>query len=87
METLQNIIIFILLIGIVWLYSDNKNLKYWRDYYLKESNDSFDYNIKLLQENKKLLKLNFELEEKLNKAEEIISQQKQELLMRKTKKK
>jgi hypothetical protein len=87
METTQNIIILILLIGIVWLYLDNKSLKYWRNYYLKESNDSFDYNIKVLQENKKLSELNFNLEEKLNKAEEIISQQKQELLTRKQSKK
>jgi hypothetical protein len=87
METAQNIIIFILFVGIVWLYLNNKNLKYWRDYYLKESNDSFDYNIKVLQENKKLSELNFNLEEKLNKAEEIISQQKQELLTRKQSKK
>ena len=80
METAQNIIILILLIIIVWLYFDKKDLKYWRDYYLKESN-------RYIEENKEIFSAYVELEEKLNKAEEIISQQKQELLTRKTKKK
>ena len=80
METTQNIIILILLIITVWLYLDRKSLKYWRDYYLKESNRN-------IEENKEIFSAYLELETKLNKAEEIISQQKQELLTRKLSKK
>ena len=80
MEIIQNIIIFILLVGIIWLYFDRKDLKYWRDYYEKEMNRySKDYF--------QMLDVSLSFEEKLNKAEEIISQQKQELLTRKTSKK
>ena len=80
MEITQNIIIFILFCITVWLYLDRKSLKYWRDYYLKES-DKFSKDYFLM------LDINFELKSKLNKAEEIISQQKQELLTRKLSKK
>jgi len=80
MENLQNIIILTLTLFCTYLYFDRKHFKYWRDYYLKESN-------KYIEENKKIFTAYVELESKINKAEEIISQQKQELLIRKSKKK
>lgn len=87
METAQNIIIFILLCITIWLYFDRKSLKYWRDYYKQEYEYSQEDLVKNIQKNIDLSSKNVELEDKLNKAEEIISQQKQELLTRKTKKK
>lgn len=80
METAQNIVILILLSIIVWLYLDRKSLKWWRDYYLKESNRN-------IEENKEMFTAYLELETKSEKLEEIVAQQKQELLTRKTKKK
>ncbi len=94
METTQNIIILILLIITVWLYLDRKDLKYWKNYYRKELDNSWldresllNYSKKIVEEKEILSEMCFELEEKLKKAEEIISQQKQELLTRKTSKK
>ena len=80
MEIAQNIIILVLTLVCTYLYFDRKDLKYWRDYYLKESSQIYD-NYEQMRE------WSYELEEKLNKAEEIISQQKQELLTRKQSKK
>lgn len=87
METAQNIIILFLLIITVWLYFDRKDLKYWRDYYKQEyeySQEDLIYNI---QRNIDLSHQNVELETKYYKSVEIISQQKEELLTRKNKKK
>lgn len=80
METAQNIIILILLSITVWLYFDRKSLKYWRDYYFKESN-------RYIEENKEIFSAYLELETKSEKLEEIVAQQKQELLTRKQSKK
>lgn len=86
METAQTIIILFLLGGIISLYLDNKNIKFWRDYYQKETYDfqeERDDYLNLIgkkeKHNHQLSEMCFRLEEKLNKAEEIISQQKQEL--------
>lgn len=73
METVQNIIILVLLLISTYLYFDKKHLVFWKDYYKNEYNEILDWNQ--------------ELESKLTKAEEIISQQKEELVTRKTKKK
>ena len=94
MENLQNTLSIILLLGIVWIYLDKKDVKYWRNYYKKEAETHlhdyeelyFEYN-RIEQHNKKISEIAFDLESKLNKAEEIISQQKQELLTKKSKKK
>lgn len=73
METIQNIIILVLTLICTWLYFDRKDLKYWRDYYHNCYKDAWD---------------NYHTTQcELDKAEEIISQQKQELLTRKQSKK
>ena len=80
MENLQNIIILVLILVCTYLYFDRKSLKYWKDYYLKESD-------KFSKDYFQMLDINFELESKLNKTEKIIFQQKEELLTRKPSKK
>lgn len=94
MELLQQIIILVLLLLTVWMYLNRKDIKYWRNYYRKEAETHlhdyeelyFEYN-RIEQHNKKISEIACNLEEKLNKAEEIIFQQKQELLTKKSKKK